>query len=56
MSFELINLRSGRVLPFDSMRIALEKAERKRMTDYSLWEVDLQGRRSLRLQVGSSSS
>jgi hypothetical protein len=25
MSFELINLQSGRVLPFDSMRIALER-------------------------------
>ena len=38
------------------MNSALEKAERRNITVYQLWETDHRGNRSLRLQVGSSST
>ena len=57
MSFELANFRGKRrSFTFDSLRCALEKAERSALSAFAIWEIDSRGKRFLRLQVGSSST
>jgi hypothetical protein len=57
MHFELINLNSTKKPPriFDRMHEALDSAEQRALRRYRINELRSDGRRALRLQIGSSS-